>query len=200
VVEGRADHAGTTPMSARADELVAAARIVTEIRMLARGLAAGREHFAATVGEMSIEPGAANIVPSRARLLVDARAENRGSMELFASRLAGVAAEVAAAEGVSIAPPTRVSDALPTPLDPLVVETLGAACDAVGASRRAMASGAGHDTGWMAKIARAAMIFVPCAGGRSHAPEESAEIADIALGAAVLAETVVRLDRSLQKT
>lgn len=200
VVDGRADHAGTTPMSARADALVAAARIVAEIRALARGLAAGPEHFAATVGEFAIEPGAANIVPSRARMLIDARAENRGSMELFAARLAGIAGEVAAAEGVSIAPPVRVSDALPTPLDALVIETLGAACDAVGARRRPMASGAGHDTGWMAKIARAAMIFVPCAGGRSHAPEESAEIADIALGAAVLAETVLRLDRALQET
>lgn len=200
VVEGRADHAGTTPMSARADALVAASRIVGEIRALASGLAAGQEHFAATVGELSIEPGAANIVPSRARMLVDARAENRSAMELFAARLRQIASEVAAAEGVTIAPPVRVSDALPTPLDPLVVETLAAACDTVGARRRPMASGAGHDTGWMAKIARAGMIFVPCAGGRSHAPEESAEIADIALGAAVLAEAVIRLDRSLQET
>lgn len=200
VVEGRADHAGMTPMSARADALVAAARIVTEIRGLARALAAGPRHFAATVGELAIEPGAANIVPSRARLLIDARAEERAAMELFAARLAAIAAEVAAADGVTIAPPVRVSDAEPTPLDPLVLETLGAACDAVGARRRPMASGAGHDTGWMAKIARAGMIFVPCAGGRSHAPEESAEIADVALGAAVLAEAVIRLDRSLRET
>lgn len=200
VVEGRADHAGTTPMTARADALVAASRIVGEIRALARGLAAGPEHFAATVGEFAIEPGAANIVPSRARMLIDARAENRASMELFATRLAGIVEEVAAGEGVTIAQPARVSDALPTPLDPLVVETLAAACDTVGARRRPMASGAGHDTGWMAKIARAGMIFVPCAGGRSHAPEESAEIGDVALGAAVLAEAVIRLDRSLQET
>jgi N-carbamoyl-L-amino-acid hydrolase len=31
------------------------------------------------------------------------------------------------------------------------------------------------------------MIFVPCLGGRSHAPDEFAETADVALGAAVLA-------------
>ncbi|GGK28092.1 Zn-dependent hydrolase [Salinarimonas ramus] len=200
VVDGRADHAGTTPMGARADALVAASRIVGEIRALARGLAASPEHFAATVGEFTIEPGAANIVPSRARMLVDARAENRATMEIFCARVASIAAEVAAAEGVTIAEPTRVSDAMPTPLDPLVVETLAAAADAVGATRRPMASGAGHDTGWMARIAKAGMIFVPCAGGRSHAPEESAEIADIALGAAVLTDAVVRLDRSLQTT
>ncbi|WP_029030338.1 Zn-dependent hydrolase [Salinarimonas rosea] len=200
VVEGRADHAGTTPMGSRADALVAAARIVEGVRALARGLAAGPEHFAATVGEFAIEPGAANIVPSRARMLIDARAENRATMEMFCARVAGIAAETAAAEGVAIAPPTRVSDAMPTPLDPLVIATLEGACDAVGASRRPMASGAGHDTGWMARFAKAGMIFVPCAGGRSHAPEESAEIADIALGAAVLTEAVVRLDASLRES
>jgi N-carbamoyl-L-amino-acid hydrolase len=60
-----------------------------------------------------------------------------------------------------------------------------------------MASGAGHDTAWMARIAKAGMIFIPCLGGRSHTPEEFAETADIALGAAVLLEAVLRLDREL---
>ena len=60
-----------------------------------------------------------------------------------------------------------------------------------------MASGAGHDTAWMARIAKAAMIFIPCLGERSHTPDEFAETDDIALGAAVLLETVKRLDRAL---
>jgi N-carbamoyl-L-amino-acid hydrolase len=60
-----------------------------------------------------------------------------------------------------------------------------------------MASGAGHDTAWMARITKAGMIFIPCRGGRSHTPEEFAENNDIALGAAVLLEAVQRLDREL---
>lgn len=197
VVTGRADHAGTTPMGRRADALVAGARLVGAIRDLARGLAAGPKHFAATVGEFAIGPGAANIVPDHTRLLVDIRAESPETMEIFVARVREICTETEAAEGVSIAV-TRVSDAAPTPCDAHVVETLAAACDAVGASRRPMASGAGHDTMWLAKVARAGMIFVACAGGRSHAPEESAQDADIALGTAVLAEAVMRLDRSLQ--
>ena len=59
-----------------------------------------------------------------------------------------------------------------------------------------MASGAGHDTAWIARVAPAAMIFVPCKEGRSHSPDEWAENDDIALGAAVLFEAV--LDRSLR--
>ena len=197
VVEGRADHAGTTPMGRRADALAAAARLVTGIEALAKSLSDGPGHFTATVGEFSIEPNAANVVPSRARLLIDARAEERTAMDLFAASVDQLAEQVARETGTAIAPPRRISDNMPTPGDPLVLDVLDAACDAAGASHRRMASGAGHDTAFMAKVTRAAMIFVPCLGGRSHAPEEFAETDDIALGAAVLFDAVIQLDGKL---
>jgi len=76
---------------------------------------------------------------------------------------------------------------------------LDAACAATGAGHRRMASGAGHDTAWLARVTKAGMIFVPCVEGRSHTPEESASAEDIALGAAVLLEAVQRLDKTLQE-
>jgi N-carbamoyl-L-amino-acid hydrolase len=197
VVEGRADHAGTTPMGRRADALAAAARLVTGIEALATSLSEGPGHFTATVGEFSIEPNAANVVPSRARLLIDARAEERAAMDLFSASVDRLAEQVARETGTTIAPPRRISDNMPTPGDPLVLDVLDAACEAVGARHRRMASGAGHDTAFMAKVTRAAMIFVPCLGGRSHAPEEFAETDDIALGAAVLFNAVIQLDETL---
>jgi len=197
VVEGRADHAGTTPMGRRADALAAAARLVTGIEALATSLSEGPGHFTATVGEFSIEPNAANVVPSRARLLIDARAEERAAMDLFAASVDRLAEQVARETGTTAAPPRRISDNMPTPGDPLVLDVLDAACEAVGARHRRMASGAGHDTAFMAKVTRAAMIFVPCLGGRSHAPEEFAETNDIALGAAVLFNAVIQLDETL---
>ena len=197
VVNGRADHAGTTPMGARQDALAAAARLVVGIEALGTALAQGTFHFAATVGEFSIEPGAANVVPSRARLLIDARAERREDMEKFVAELAMLANTVAAETGTAIEPPLTISDNFPTPCDPFVLDRLDAAAVAVGARHRRMASGAGHDTAWMARITKAAMLFIPCLGGRSHSPEEQAEIADVALGAAVLLEAVKRLDRDL---
>jgi N-carbamoyl-L-amino-acid hydrolase len=197
VVEGRADHAGTTPMGRRADALAAAARLVTDIEALATSLSEGPGHFTATVGEFSIEPNAANVVPSRARLLIDARAEERTAMDLFSASVDRLAEQVARETGTAIAPPRRISDNMPTPGDPLVLDVLDAACEAVGARHRRMASGAGHDTAFMAKVTRAAMIFVPCLGGRSHAPEEFAETDDIALGAAVLFNAVIQLDETL---
>jgi N-carbamoyl-L-amino-acid hydrolase len=197
VVEGRADHAGTTPMGRRADALAAAARLVTGIEALATSLSEGPGHFTATVGEFSIEPNAANVVPSRARLLIDARAEERTAMDLFSASVDRLAEQVARETGTAIAPPRRISDNMPTPGDPLVLDVLDAACEAVGARHRRMASGAGHDTAFMAKVTRAAMIFVPCLGGRSHAPEEFAETDDTALGAAVLFNAVIQLDETL---
>jgi N-carbamoyl-L-amino-acid hydrolase len=198
-VEGRADHAGTTPMDRRADALVAASELVLDIRNKALALSAGPTHFAATVGEFRIEPNAANVVPSRVVLLIDARAEAREEMEGFCSFVDTAAARVAAVHGVAIRPPHRVSDNLPTPCNAALIATLERASDAVEARHRRMASGAGHDTAWIARVAPAAMIFVPCREGRSHSPDEWAENDDIALGAAVLFEAVREMDKSLSK-
>jgi N-carbamoyl-L-amino-acid hydrolase len=62
-----------------------------------------------------------------------------------------------------------------------------------------MASGAGHDMAWIANVTPAAMIFVPCKEGRSHSADEWAENDDIALGAAVLFEAVLDMDKSLKQ-
>ena len=67
VFEGRPDHAGTTPMNARADALVEAARFVLHVRDCAR---AGT---VATVGAIEVEPNATNVVPAKVTVSVDAR-------------------------------------------------------------------------------------------------------------------------------
>jgi N-carbamoyl-L-amino-acid hydrolase len=197
VVEGRADHAGTTRMGKRLDALTAAARIVLAVEQLGTQFSQAPTHFAATVGEFRMEPNAANVVPARVVLLIDARAELRADMEKFIDEIDAIAQEVAAETGVAIEAPRRISDNFPTPADPQVLAILETSSDATGARHRRMASGAGHDTAWMARVSKAAMIFIPCLAGRSHSPEEFAETEDIALGAAVLLEAVKRLDKEL---
>ena len=89
VIEGRAGHAGTTPMDARDDALVAAAAEVLRIRDVARGI----EGAVATVGRLEVEPGGVNVIPGRVRLTIDARAPDesgsRGSSTRSASTLPG---------------------------------------------------------------------------------------------------------------
>ena len=58
-----------------------------------------------------------------------------------------------------------------------------------------MASGAGHDASFLARICPAAMVFVPCRDGLSHHADEWAEPADLAAGTRVLLETVEAIDR-----
>ena len=101
--------------------------------------------------------------------------------------------------GVTVSSPKIVSDNMPTPADRMVMAALEASAEDAGARSRRMASGAGHDTAWMARISRSAMIFVPCREGRSHTTDEWAENDDITLGAAVLFGAVRRLDAELQE-
>ena len=56
-----------------------------------------------------------------------------------------------------------------------------------------MPSGAGHDAMQMAKITPAGMIFIPSQRGISHNPAEWTSPEDIALGAQLLMETMIRV-------
>ncbi len=57
-----------------------------------------------------------------------------------------------------------------------------------------MSSGAGHDAMNMARLTSTGLIFIPCRNGISHNSSEKAEIDDIALGAEVLFNAVMKLD------
>lgn len=195
LVEGRADHAGTTPMGSRLDALSAASHVVLGIERIATDLSRGPSHFVATVGEFSMEPNAANVVPSHVRMLIDARAIDPAVMEKFSDAVAALCADVASKSGVKIAEPRRISNNPPSLMSDKVVALLEESTAGLGSSSRRMVSGAGHDAAYLSRVAPAAMVFIPCREGRSHAAEEWAENDDIALGAAVLYETVLKLDK-----
>ncbi len=189
-VTGRPDHAGTTPMGLRADALVAAARIVSEIERYATELSGGPGHFTATVGEFEIYPNAANVVPGRVRMLVDIRAERAEDKEAFVSWLTGLDADggnTIEARLISANPGVQMDDGLQ--------EMLAKAADGLDTPYRKMVSGAGHDAAFMTRLCPSAMLFIPCRDGRSHCPEEWADAADLALAAEVLANTIMELDR-----
>lgn len=198
VFEGQPDHAGTTPMDRRRDALVAASALTLEVERLARKRAKGPAHFAATVGEFEMSPNAANVVPSRVRMLIDVRSEDSEDLDSFATDVEAVARGISAERGVGLAHWGRISDNPPTPMDPGIMAAFEAGCDSVGARYRRMASGAGHDAAWMARACPVGMVFVPCKQGRSHAPEEWAETEDVTLGAAVVLEAIKRLDAELE--
>jgi N-carbamoyl-L-amino-acid hydrolase len=200
LVQGRPDHAGTTPMDARSDALVAASDLVLKIRGEALRLSRNPRHFTATVGEFSMTPNAANVVPGHVRLLIDARAEVRPDMETFAAWLDKALRDLASEYRVDISLPARVSDSHPVAFDPRLLNVLQEAAGAAGMTTRPLVSGAGHDAAWIARVATAAMIFVPSRAGRSHAPDEWTENDAVARGAAVLFDAVIALDAKPEMT
>ncbi len=194
--EGIAAHAGTAPMHLRQDAGLSAARFMLAVRDGARKLAnAGRGHFTATTGAVHVEPNGANVVPGAAEVIVDIRAENDDAMDAFIVSAEDMVREAADAESCT-ASVTRLSRTFAVPCDQQLQATIAEAADHLGLKTRALASGAGHDTAFVARLAPAAMIFVPSREGRSHCPEEWTEISDFVSAANLLAETLMRLDQS----
>jgi beta-ureidopropionase / N-carbamoyl-L-amino-acid hydrolase len=200
VFEGAADHAGTTPMSLRHDALVAAAHTVVAVRRIAEQLAAeGAGYFVATVGVLAVEPGASNVVPGRCRLVIDARTADPALTRRFVEAVERDSAGAAAAARLKRAPLVTLSDSSPVACDPMLRDVLRQCAQALQLRETDLASGAGHDTAFMARICPTAMVFVPCRNGKSHAPEEWADRDAIAAGAAVILNAVKLLDRSLPR-
>ena len=174
-VDGRAGHAGTTPMDARDDALVKAAGEFLRIRDVARAI----EGCVATVGQVEVEPGGINVIPSRVRFSIDARAPD-------ADRLDRLQAEIGV-EG-----PQRVE---PSAMHPDARAAFAAVLAERGLPVLELASGAGHDAGVLASAGvRSGMLFVRAqSGGVSHSPDESITDDAVALALDVLADALARL-------
>ena len=169
VFTGRADHAGTTPMDARDDALVQAARFVLHVQE------AARDGAVATVGRIEVEPGAANVVPACARVSVDARARTTEALDELV-------------RSIGFEPTYRTEPVAMTGPVPAALRA-----EAPGAPE--LVSGAGHDAGILAAAGvPAGMLFVRSLnGGVSHSPDELSSAEDIAVALDVLERAAVRI-------
>jgi N-carbamoyl-L-amino-acid hydrolase len=198
VFQGEADHAGTTPMALRHDALVAAAHTVASVRRMAEQLAAeGENYFVATVGILTVDPSASNIVPGRCRLVIDARTTDPALTMRFMETIDRESLAHAEAARVTRASFTVLSDSSPVACNPALRAALHQGARDLGLADADLPSGAGHDAAFMSRICPSAMVFVPCRAGKSHAPEEWADREEIAAGAAVIYQAVRDLDQSL---
>jgi N-carbamoyl-L-amino-acid hydrolase len=195
---GQAAHAGTSPMHLRRDAAYAGALAMVRIRERAETLAAaGGGYFVATVGIVEVSPGGSNVVPGRCRLVVDVRSSDVGSTDAFVADLDRDTLECAALARVERTRLAVLSDGVPARCDPVLRNAIGASAQALGHGVMEIVSGAGHDAAFMATVCPSAMIFIPCLEGKSHTPEEYSSPEELAAGAAVLLETILRLDGTL---
>ena len=199
--EGAADHAGTTPMAMRHDALVAAANTVISVRHTAERLAGeGAGYFVATVGVLTVEPGAANVVPAKCRMVIDIRTTAAALTERFTQAIERESAQHAAEARVARSSLEMLSDGPPVDCDAALRSALSRSAGKLGLRSLELASGAGHDAAFMSRICPSAMVFVPCRDGKSHTPEEWADRDAIAAGAAVVLDTIKSLDQTLPRT
>lgn len=177
---GRADHAGTTPMGVRQDALVEAAEYVLHVRERAAAI----EGAVATIGELELSPGAANVVPELVRLTVDARAPD-------SERLDRLVEELGLEEAHYRIPPVALSED--------VRAVLREEVERLGLPVVELPSGAGHDAAPLGEAGvQAGMLFVRSLnGGASHSPEEHSSGEDIAVAVEVLTGALRRLAAAL---
>lgn len=191
---GRADHAGTTPMAMRRDAAFALFRFAT---MLADRLgAAGGSDSVWNFGNVTVRPGAANVVPAEAELAVEFRDLSKAAIDRMEAAFHDAVREADGAHDVAVS--SAPAGALePTAMDRELIEVIAEAAAHHGASHLRMASGAGHDAMVLARHVPSAMMFVPSIDGRSHDVAEDTSEADIRRGFRVFAMTAGNLIETL---
>ena len=188
-IDGDANHAGTTPISMRRDAGYAAARVITFLRDRAK---ASSTPTMATVGCIEFEPNAINVIPSRATFTVDLRDPDEDHLKQEESALTAFLETLSQEEQGAIGV-ERMARFEPVTFDEGIVRAIESCAAARGLAHKRMTSGAGHDAQMIARIAPAAMIFVPSRNGISHNPKEFTADQHLVAGANVLLDVVQAL-------
>jgi len=191
VIEGIANHAGTTPMNRRQDAMLSAARLTLAINRVATTLE-GRQ--VATVGRIRAEPGAPNVIPGRVVMSLEIRDLDAGKIQQVFDAIRLEAESIAQARQTPIRFEELDVASPPAPTDLRMRKIIAQSAEDLGLSFRLMPSGAGHDAQDMTHVAPTGMIFVPSVGGISHSPKEFTSSEDMANGAGVLLRTVLAID------
>ncbi len=185
-VTGRADHAGTTPMTMRHDALAGAAAMIQAIEGLARSHGAPA---VATVGRIRAEPDQVNVIPGRAMFTVDVRHADYGARRGLEERVRSICETIAGERKLRLE--IRVlQEKAPVAMHADLREVLWQAIADSGSKALDLVSGAGHDAQILAARCKVGMLFVPSIGGRSHCPEESTSPAHLELGTKVLGKAL----------
>lgn len=183
-IHGMEAHAGPTPMELRRDALLVAADLIRAVNRIALDHA---PHGRGTVGCADVHPNSRNVIPGRVALTVDLRAADDASLLAMDAALRAVCANAPLPVDVK-----EVVYFAPQPFDAALVESVREGAGALGLSSMEVVSGAGHDAVYLARVAPAAMIFVPCKDGISHNEIEDARADHLEAGCNVLLHAMLR--------
>lgn len=185
---GQSDHAGTTPMKNRRDALLAAA---SAIKYLHQELDKLDSSLVYTTGEILCHPCIHTVIPDMVDFSLDARHKDPAVIKQV----------------------VEVIESLPKEFDKCTVEFEKAwgratiefdqeligivkkSVDELGYSNMDIYSGAGHDAQYVADVIPTTMIFVPSDEGHSHCEPEHTSVEQCWMGANVLLNSILELDK-----
>ncbi len=181
-VTGMEAHAGPTPMALRKDALQVATHLMQEI--VAAALR-HKPHGRGTVGMVHVHPNSRNVIPGRVTFSIDLRNATDALVDTMAAQVKAFAAKLSGDSGL----PIEIKQVSGYPAQVFhkdCVDAVGRAAGKLGYSNMPTVSGAGHDAVYMAQLAPAGMIFIPCKDGISHNEIEDAKPEHITAGCNVL--------------
>lgn len=189
-ITGFANHAGTTPMDARQDALIAASRLTLAVNETVTARP-GRQ--VGTVGRFEVTPNSPNVIPGKVALSVELRDLNEATLTALADEIRGRAATIARETRTEIAM-SLASHNPPALAHAGMQRAVERASERTHLQSIRLPSGAGHDAQMIAALCPMGMIFVPSIGGVSHSPLERTTWDDCARGAAVLLGAILDID------
>ncbi|KAH7325619.1 putative hydantoin utilization protein C [Stachybotrys elegans] len=200
-VKGRDSHAGTTPMRARKDAMLAAAKMVVASNVVAHEM-----DGLITTGIFRGEPGSVNTMAHTVTFTLDIRHPRSSSVASMVAKCRQRFEEIATQDserGVSVSwetltenPAVEFHRDCINAVEQAAEETCGRLTEAASGRKlwRHMLSGAGHDSCHTSLRCPTAMIFTPTRNGMSHTPDEYCSPEDCITGAQVLLGAVLRYD------
>jgi N-carbamoyl-L-amino-acid hydrolase len=191
-VRGQESHTGATPMGLRKNALLGASRMIEAIHQV------GMRHLpgVASVGLIENRPNSRNVVPGEVFFTVDLRHPDETVLDKMEKEYQEALPKIAAELKLELEE-KRIWISPAVKFAPPLIDCVREGAKQAGYTMREMASGAGHDAAYIARVAPTTMIFVPCLGGISHNEAESTTLEECGAGSQVLLNAVLAYDRTL---
>ena len=176
IVDGFANHAGTTPMNMRKDALLAASKLIIAVNEVINSVP-GKQ--VGTIGKIAAMPGAYNVIPGKVVLGLEIRDLSSQKIEQLFAGIEKKGVAIAASSGTKITFERQASSIKPALTDKSLQQKIAASAKALDFTTKLMQSGAGHDAQEMSLLTPVGMIFIPSVGGISHSPKEFSKAVDM---------------------
>jgi len=188
-VLGKPSHAGTTPLELRYDAFLGLADFALKSTQYV-----ATKHYGSmvTIGKINVRPGAFSVVPGQVDFSFEYRSASKETLQELEKYLLALAEDTATTRGLEFT--SKIIDKTdPITIPSHIINIMKEECQSLGYPFMTLPSGAGHDAQIIASIADAGMIFIPCADGISHSPEEMIKWEDLEKGANLLLNVLLRL-------